>query len=417
MSQGEDERTMIGDSRTRRQIVQAGLGVLAALGVATLPADLEARNRKRRKRRSRQNGQGSEKSGDNGLAGQPGSPGSGDGGKNTLGADTSCTVCPGEGNCTFSTIQAAIDADDAQYSVITVCAGTYNETVTINKHLFLAASEALKVILEPPAGSGPAPAVIVQPQTNVTINGFVIQGGTGWPLGNGSSLGGGVMNFGNLTLQRSLVQKNQADQGGGICNYPNARLTLDNTTVAQNTAAAASGPQSNSRGGGIINSNGSQLTLQNKSVIELNNATRGGGIDNLGTLLVNSNSAIKQNTASAEGGGIYNEASHNVVIDASTVALNTAQTGGGIYNRDGSVTLRNRALIFENNAQTGAGIFITTDGFASTLALFASTITNNLATQNGGGIDNQGGTVSLDTRSQVRNNTPNNCVGTNACGA
>jgi hypothetical protein len=81
------------------------------------------------------------------------------------------------------------------------------------------------------------------------------------------------------------------------------------------------------------------------------------------------------------------------------------------------VTLRNRALIFENNAQTGAGIFITTDGFASTLALFASTITNNLATQNGGGIDNQGGTVSLDAKSLVRNNTPNNCVGTNACNA
>jgi hypothetical protein len=408
---------MFDDGKTRRQIVQTGLGVLAALSVATCPADLEARNRKRRKRRSRQNSQSREKSDSNGLAGQPGSPGSAEGGKNILGAGTSCSVCPGEGNCTFSTIQAAIDADDAQFAEIMICDGTYKETITINKHLSLAAVNPGKVILEPPAGNGQATAVIVQAQTNAIIHGFVIQGGTGWPLGDGSSLGGGVMNFGDLTLQNSLVQKNQADQGGGICNYPNARLTLDNTSVSQNTAVAASGPQSKSRGGGIINSNGSQLTIQNKSVIEFNNATRGGGIDNVGTLLVNSGSAIQQNKASADGGGIYSEVSHNVVIASATIALNTAQSGGGIYNRDDSVTLRNKAQIAQNDAQNGAGVYQTTDGFATTLALFASSITSNVATQTGGGVFNQNGTVSLDPRSKVANNTPNNCVGTNACGA
>ncbi len=403
---------MFGTGKTRRDIMQAGLAILAALGVATLPAELEARGRKRRKRRSRQDGQGAEKSASLGQSGVPAS-----GGKTTLGSTTSCDVCPGQGNCTFSTIQAAIDADDAQFGVVNICDGTYKETITISKHLSLVAVNPGKVILEPPTGSDQATGVIVQPQTNVTIDGFVIQGGTGWPIGDGSSLGGGVMNFGDLTLQNSLVQKNQADQGGGICNYPNARLTLDNTMVAQNTAAAASGPSSNSRGGGIINSIGSQLTMQNKSVVEFNNATRGGGIDNVGTLLVSAGSAIQQNRASTDGGAIYNEGSHNVVIDGSTISLNTAQSGGGIYNRDGSVTLRNKAQIAQNDAQNGAGVYQTTDGFATTLALFASSITANVATQNGGGVFNQNGTVSLDTKSKVANNSPDNCTGTNACGS
>ena len=405
---------MFGKGKTRREIVQSGLGVLAALGMATLPADLKARGRKRRKRRSRQSGQGGEKSA--GL-GQSGISASGSGSKNALGAGASCVVCPGQGNCTFSTIQAAIDADDAQFAEITICDGTYKETITINKHLSLIAVNPGKVILEPPTGGGQATAVIVQPQTNATISGFVIQGGTGWPIGDGSSLGGGIMNMGDLTLQNSLVQKNQADQGGGICNYPNARLTLDNTMVAQNTAAAASGPSSNSRGGGIINSIGSQLTMQNKSVVEFNNATRGGGIDNVGTLLVSAGSAIQQNRASTDGGAVYNEGSHNVVIDGSTISLNTAQSGGGIYNRDGSVTLRNKAQVAQNDAQNGAGVYQTTDGFATTLALFSSSITNNVATQNGGGVFNQNGTVALDAKSKVANNSPNNCTGTNACGS
>lgn len=405
---------MFGKEKTRREIVQSGLGVLAALGMATLPADLEASDRKRRKRRSRQNGQGGEQRA--GL-GQSGTSGNGSGSRTALGAGTFCTVCPGAGNCTFSTIQAAIDADDAQFTEITICDGTYKETITITKHLSLIAVNPGKVILEPPTGSGQATAVIIQPQTNATISGFVIQGGTGWPIGDGSSLGGGVMNMGDLTLQNSRVQKNQADQGGGICNYPNARLTLDNTTVSQNAAVAASGPSSNSRGGGIINSAGSQLTIQNKSVIELNEATRGGGIDNLSTLLVTSGSTIQQNKAAGEGGGIYTDESHNVVIDGSVISLNTAQSGGGIYNRDGSVTLRNKAQIAQNKAQNGAGVYQTTDGFATTLALFASSIIANIATQNGGGVFNQNGTVSLDAKSKITNNSPNNCTGTNACGS
>ena len=52
------------------------------------------------------------------------------------------------------------------------------------------------------------------------------------------------------------------------------------------------------------------------------------------------------------------------------------------------------------------------------MTLQTSTIFRNDAGDTGGGIFNtQGGVVTLDNQSAVRRNDPNNCVGTNACGA
>jgi hypothetical protein len=62
----------------------------------------------------------------------------------------------------------------------------------------------------------------------------------------------------------------------------------------------------------------------------------------------------------------------------------------------------------------GAGIF----NSGGTVELASSTVFENDASDTGGGIFNtQGGLVTLDNQSAVVDNDPNNCVGTNACGA
>ncbi len=118
-------------------------------------------------------------------------------------------------------------------------------------------------------------------------------------------LGGGVANFGTLTVTNSTFSGNHADGaggigGGGIHNL-SGTVTVTNSTLSGNTANGAAGS-----GGGIRNFSGT-LTVTN-STLSYNAANGssgvGGGIDNGGTVTV-TNSTFFSNTSSG-GGGIFN---------------------------------------------------------------------------------------------------------------
>jgi hypothetical protein len=85
----------------------------------------------------------------------------------------------------------------------------------------------------------------------LVLNGSVVSGNSA--LGNlsySASRGGGVANYGNLTLNNSTVSSNVASQGsgGGIsCPLPGATLTLINSTISGNSSPGTNG------GGGIDN--------------------------------------------------------------------------------------------------------------------------------------------------------------------
>jgi hypothetical protein len=87
--------------------------------------------------------------------------------------------------------------------------------------------------------------------------------------------------------------------------------------------------------------------------------------------------------------------------------------GGGIFN-SGKLTLihstflNNRASCDEPNCGRGGGIF--NAGSAASASLIGSFITSNFATLDGGGVFNEGGTVS-QTDTLIINNNPNDCVG------
>jgi predicted outer membrane repeat protein len=122
--------------------------------------------------------------------------------------------------------------------------------------------------------------------------------------GNTSGHGGGGIRIdsGDLALDRSSVSDNTSgDSAGGI--YNAGKLTITNSTVSGNTAAASQ------YGGGIFTAN----------------------------VLIVTNSTISGNTA-GHGGGIYGNAV--VTITSSTISGNTAGEGGAIYS-DGTVTFSN----------------------------------------------------------------------------
>ena len=109
-------------------------------------------------------------------------------------------------------------------------------------------------------------------------------------LGNG---GGGVVSLGTSILRRCRVTNNfSADRGGGLWNDRTCTMTLDACTVAANTADS---------GGGIINFG--TLSLINGSIVTDNATTggpagQGGGINNQsgGTVTLSVGSSVTGNT-------------------------------------------------------------------------------------------------------------------------
>jgi len=152
-----------------------------------------------------------------------------------------------------------------------------------------------------------------------------------------STFGGGIQNWGNLTLRRTEVTGNALPEGGG---------------------------GQTSQGGGIFNAG--NLDIEDSLVAE-NFATRGGGISNVneGSLdLVNS--TISENVAHGAGGGLRNVGDARADISFSTITLNRAnepggdgeanRLGGGIYN-DGTtahISVAN-TIIAENSDNRFSG--------------------------------------------------------------
>jgi hypothetical protein len=141
--------------------------------------------------------------------------------------------------------------------------------------------------------------------------------------------GGGILNFGTLTISGCTVTGNSAENGGGI--YNNGTLTVNNNSILSDNGLPGIG-----FGGGIYNAG--TLTVSN-STVSGNFAFSGGGIYNTGGATV-SGCILSGNNAwgGGDGGGIANEGT--LTVSNSTVSGNFANSGGGIYNA-GTLTVSN----------------------------------------------------------------------------
>jgi hypothetical protein len=170
-------------------------------------------------------------------------------------------------------------------------------------------------------------AVFAVDAVTATISGLTINGGEG-------TLGGGVENNGALSLTDSTVSGNGAELGGGIYNGTTATLTVDNSTVTENTASSA--------GGGIENEGTATIGA---STISDNGADYGGGVDSPSATLTVANSTVADNTGTDDGGGIYIFDDYDLsqpiaaTITNSTVSGNSSAFGGGISDDQGPVAM------------------------------------------------------------------------------
>jgi len=203
--------------------------------------------------------------------------------------------------------------------------------------------------------------------------------------------GAGIYNVGTMTIVNSTVNNNQALMGflppfggGGISN-DGGTLTIQNTTISENTVAGVGW------GGGVYNVG--SLTAIN-STIRGNTGSSGGGISGGGATIINC--TISGNSAMFEGGGIYGGGTiSNCTISGNRTTVGHSR-GGGI---SGSGTITN-STFSDNVAADGGNICapccpvqlgntILKNG--NILVLGTGTVTShgyNLSSDNGGGFLN-----------------------------
>ena len=225
--------------------------------------------------------------------------------------------------------------------------------------------------------------------------------------------GGGVFNVGGtLSITDATISNNVStatvagNGGGGILIEGGANNTITDTTISGNTANTSG----TADGGGILLSGGATLTISG-GTISGNSANRaGGGIENNNSTLILTNVTLggammaDGNSAGVNGGGLHVSSNGTTNVFGGTVQNNVAgQEGGGLWNASGLMTIDgttisgNSANAGNNggNDQGGGGVF----NIGGTLDIDNATITGNFATVNlgnGGGVMTVGGVVTID---------------------
>ncbi|CAN5303697.1 hypothetical protein BH11PLA2_BH11PLA2_38990 [soil metagenome] len=171
-----------------------------------------------------------------------------------------------------------------------------------------------------------------------------------------------------VTLSNMLISGTSFTGNGGAVSLAGGTLTVSNSTISGNSIVGI--------GGGIAATLANSTIILDHSTIDHNTASQGGGIGFAtpnGSLQVTSSTLsnnvtnIAGNTTAPGGGGILfagNVGTNGFFIRNSTISGNIASTSGGgidVSNLTGTVTIQNstifnnRAFSTSNNAGTGGG--------------------------------------------------------------
>jgi fibronectin-binding autotransporter adhesin len=268
----------------------------------------------------------------------------------------------------------------------------------------------------------------------VESSGLVVLNGHGSISGNVATVtgrGGGVYNefgFGGTAMvvlnDSSTVAHNE---GGGLAGRGSMILN-DFSTVSNNDfgidnergeVVLNDSSRISANDGGGVSVFGTGVTLNDQSSVTRNGS---GGIGALEAfVLLNDDSSVTQN----QNSGVTVLFGSVIMNGATSIRENaTAGNGGGIEIESCcGVIMNGTSTIAENQASLGGGIFMLGDevspGAPPTISVIlndAATITRNTATGGqGGGVYNDGGSVTLNDASSITGNIPDNCYPPGTC--
>ncbi|MFD1016549.1 choice-of-anchor Q domain-containing protein [Winogradskyella rapida] len=223
----------------------------------------------------------------------------------------------------------------------------------------------------------------------VTINNCII---TNNQANGTSGSGGGIFNDvgGVLTVNDSEISYNLANRaGGGIEDNSGAGLaiTLNNVTLNNNTTGVSPAAAAPGNGGGLHITGAGDALISGGMVSENTAAKEGGGLWNGSGIMTVSGTAITGNSAVGDatgGGGIFNNGGtvniNNTTILSENIAMGATPggRGGAIFNStDGILNLAEGLAITGNYASRAGGAI--EDNSNGTLILSGVTLTGNSA--------------------------------------
>ena len=292
--------------------------------------------------------------------------------------NTSIPYEPNDPNTYWDSIQAAIDANDANDGDVLIAdAAFYHENIDFSGKSITLRSGNIYDYNDPNInpkrtiiyGQNLGSVVTFQENEgpNTVLKGFTITGGL-------SDYGGGIECDGaSPTITDCIITGNTADYGGGIeCN--GASPTITDCNITYNTAMY---------NGGGIDCNGASPTITDCIITGNTAMSNGGGIECDGASLTITDCIITYNTAMSNGGGIDCDGASLTITDC-IITYNTAMSNGGGIDCSGASPTITGCIITGNTAMYYGG-GIECDGGSPTIA--DCNITNNSAVYLGGGID------------------------------
>jgi beta-glucanase (GH16 family) len=201
---------------------------------------------------------------------------------------------------------------------------------------------------------------------------------------------GAVVVMNDLVIRDGVA----AQQGGGILNYGD--LSLDGVVVTDNTENSGGPASFDLGGGGIYNGDGATLNLTDSAVS--NNTTTnqpGGGIFGFFNSTINiTDSTVSGNVGGNVAGGLRTLGDANITGSTISGNTSTAWHGGGIFATDGTVTIVDTEIIDNvGPSGTAGGLMVATFGAPVLVTLQNSTVTGNVSY----GCQVEGGTAAVLT--------------------
>ncbi|MDJ0754456.1 MAG: choice-of-anchor Q domain-containing protein [Ardenticatenaceae bacterium] len=231
------------------------------------------------------------------------------------------------GTCTFAAaVEEANVWNFADTIVLSAGSFTSENVVISGGDLTIQGAGAGQTVLIAASGNNRVltTGLITDPGQKIFLQDLAISGGNL----EGATSGGGIFNVADLTLERILINDNQAGSGGAVANLASGSLTIHDSAFVDNRAEWFAGRLPRGTGGALVNSSSGTVTLVNVT--------------------------ISGNEAGQYGGGVAHTGSGSLTLDQVTVADNSANSGygGGVVNAgSGSLSLNN--TIIGNNGSAG----------------------------------------------------------------
>ncbi len=216
---------------------------------------------------------------------------------------------------------------------------------------------------------------------NVLIEGNSVEG-------NGySDLGGGISNYGVMTIEDTTITANSACFGGGVFSR-NDTLNIRDSEISNNNSPTTAPC---GLGGGISTTKPSSEVHLIRVSLHDNTARSGGGIYYDGDTLEVTDSAIYGNQALEVGAGV--DCSGALTLQGSTLSGNTGALVGGGLMISGPLIANNDTFYSNTTSSGGGGIALSG---STTSVLNHVTIYGNTGPDAGAALDSYGAnTISL----------------------